>query len=82
MSPGGYNPHDPPTRPFRSSEEIRRKVFLAKFDLGSMTPVPTASAYLKMKPEQCMATDVAQISKEHLNIEEDLIMLVVVEGQN
>ena len=64
-----------------------RKRFVGKFSsqnfiLGSMTPVPTASAYLKMKPEQCMATDVAQISKEYLNIEEDLIMLVVVEGQN
>ena len=40
-----------------------------------MTPAPTASAYLKLKPEQCTVTDVAQISKEYLNIEEDLIML-------
>ena len=40
-----------------------------------MTPVPTASAYLKLKPEQCTVTDVAQMSKEYLNIEEDLIML-------
>ena len=63
------------TRPFRSSGEIRRKVFLAEFDLDSMTPAPTASAYLKLKPEQCTVTDVAQISKEYLNIEEDLIML-------
>ena len=62
-------------RPFRSSGEIRRKVFLAEFDLDSMTPAPTAFAYLKLKPEQCTVTDVAQISKEYLNIEEDLIML-------
>ena len=40
-----------------------------------MTPAPTDSAYLKLKPEQCTVTDVAQISKEYLNIEEDLIML-------
>ena len=62
-------------RPFRSSGEIRRKVFLAEFDLDSMTPAPTAIAYLKLKPEQCTVTDVAQISKEYLNVEEDLIML-------
>ena len=63
------------TRPFRPSGEIRRKVFLAEFDLDSMTPVPTASAYLKLKPEQCTVTDVAQMSKEYLNIEEDLIIM-------
>ena len=83
MSPGAYNVHDPPSNrsqsahrnPSFSSGEIRRKVFLAEFDLDSMTPAPTASAYLKLKPEQCTVTDVAQISKEYLNIEEDLIML-------
>ena len=63
------------TRPFRSLEEICRKVFLAEFDLDSMTPAPTASAYLKLKPEQCTVTDVAQMSKEYLNIKEDLIIL-------
>lgn len=56
-----------------------RERFAEKFSLQnltlSMTPAPTASAYLKLKPEQCTVTDVAQISKEYLNIEEDLIML-------
>ena len=63
------------TRPFRSLGEICRKVVLAEFDLDSMTPAPTASAYLKLKPEQCTVTDVAQMSKEYLNIKEDLIIL-------
>ena len=40
-----------------------------------MTPAQTASAYLKLKPEQCRVTDVPEMWKEYLNIEEDLIML-------
>ena len=63
------------TRPFRSLGEIHRKEFLVEFDLDRMTPAPTASAYLKLKPELCRVTDVPEMWKEYLNIEEDLIML-------
>ena len=62
-------------RPSRPSGEIRRKVFLAQFDPETMTPIPTATAYLKLKPEQCAVEDVAKITKEYLNVEEDLILM-------
>ena len=59
----------------QSTGEIRRKVFLAEFDADSSNPIPTATAYLKLSPEQCTVADVSQLSKEYLNIEDDLVIV-------
>ena len=55
--------------------ELRRKVFYAEFDADSSNPVPTGTAYLKLKPEQCKVTEVAQLCKEYLNMEDDLVII-------
>ena len=62
-------------RATRQSGEIRRKVFLAEFDPDSGNPIPTATAYLKLTPEQCTVVDISQLSKEYLNIEDDLVIV-------
>ena len=54
---------------------IRRKVFLAEFDPDGGNPIPTATAYLKLTPEQCPVADISQLSKEYLNIEADLVIV-------
>lgn len=62
-------------RATKQSGEIRRKVFLAEFDPDSGNPIPTATAYLKLTPEQCTVIDISQLSKEYLNIEDDLVIV-------
>ena len=59
----------------KSPGEIRRKVFLAEFQAETFTPVPTATAYLKLKQDECTVTNVARLSKEYLNLEEDLVII-------
>ena len=63
------------TRATKQSGEIRRKVFLAELDPDSGNPIPIATAYLKLTPEKCTVVDVSQLSKEYLNIEDDLIIV-------
>ena len=60
-------------RATKQSGEIRRKVFLAEFDPDKGNPIPTATAHLKLTPEQCTVVDISQLSKEYLNIEDDLV---------
>ena len=55
--------------------ELRRKVFYAEFDADSLNPVPMGTAYLKLKPEQCTVIEVAQLCKEYLNMEDDLVII-------
>lgn len=55
--------------------ELRRKVFYAEFDADSLNPVPMGTAYLKLMPEQCKVTEVAQLCKEYLNMEDDLVII-------
>ena len=62
-------------RATKQSGEIRRKVFLAEFDPDGGNPIPTTTAYLKLTPEQCTVADISQLSKEYLNIEDDLVIV-------
>ena len=55
--------------------ELRRKVFYAEFDADSLNPVPMGTVYLKLKPEQCTVIEVAQLCKEYLNMEDDLVII-------
>lgn len=59
----------------QSTGEVRRKVFLAEFDADSGNPIPSATAYLKLTADQCTVADVSQLSKEYLNIEDDLVIV-------
>ena len=55
----------------KASGEIRRKVFYAEFDADSLNPILTGTQYFKLKPEQCKVTEVSQLCKEYLNMEDD-----------
>ncbi len=57
------------------SSEIRKKIFLAEFDAENYNPIPMATAYLKLRPEECNISEVARMTKEYLNLEEDLIIM-------
>ncbi|XP_078346886.1 uncharacterized protein LOC144632162 [Oculina patagonica] len=57
------------------SSEIRKKIFLAEFDAENYNPIPMATAYLKLRPEECNIPEVARMTKEYLNLEEDLIIM-------
>ena len=39
-------------------------VFLAKFDPDSRNPIPTATAYLELTPEQYTVSDISELSKK------------------
>lgn len=62
-------------RATKQSVEVRRKVFLGELDPDSGNPIPTVTAYLKLTPEKCTVVDVSQLSKEYLNIEDDLVIV-------
>ncbi|PFX13583.1 hypothetical protein AWC38_SpisGene22321 [Stylophora pistillata] len=62
------------SRATKQSGEIR-KVFLAELESDSGNPIPIATAYLKLTPVKCIVVDVSQLSKEYLNIEDDLVIV-------
>ena len=54
---------------------MHNTVFLAKCDPDSRNPIPTATVYLELTPEQCTVSDISELSKEYLNIEDDWVIV-------
>ena len=50
-------------------------MFLAEFDPDGGNPILTATAYLELTAKQCTVIDISQLSKEYLNIDDDLVIM-------
>ena len=54
--------------------ELLKQVLLIEVD-ADMQLVPLRTAYLKLKPNDCNIHDIARLAKEHLCMEEELILI-------